>query len=250
MAKLIEKPQQAEVDDLVETQQETQETPQEQTPELPDKYRNKSIEEIVRMHQEAEKALGRQGAEVGELRKVVDEFILSKKQETPVKDIDFFEKPQEAVQKLLENHPSIKEAKEVSEQFKKQTALTQLQRLHPDMFEIINNPQFQQWVGSSKVRTEMLRKADVEFDFEMADELFSSWKERKQVAKQAEEVEKQSRKKAVANASTGASAGSGEKSSKKIYRRADIIELMKTDPNRYMALEPEIQLAYREGRVR
>jgi hypothetical protein len=38
--------------------------------------------------------------------------------------------------------------------------------------------------------------------------------------------------------------------SKKIYRRADIIELMKTDPRRYQSMEPEIRKAYMEKRVR
>ena len=45
--------------------------------DLPEKYRGKSLKDIVFMHQEAEKALGRKGSEVGELRKVVDEYIKS-----------------------------------------------------------------------------------------------------------------------------------------------------------------------------
>ena len=37
---------------------------------------------------------------------------------------------------------------------------------------------------------------------------------------------------------------------KKIYRRADLINLQVTDPNRHAALADEIQLAYAEGRVK
>jgi hypothetical protein len=44
-------------------------------PELPDRYRNKSLEDIVKMHQEAEKVIGRQAQEVGEVRKLADELI-------------------------------------------------------------------------------------------------------------------------------------------------------------------------------
>jgi hypothetical protein len=40
-----------------------QETPEE---EIPEKYQGKSVTDIVRMHQEAEKLLGRQSSEVGE----------------------------------------------------------------------------------------------------------------------------------------------------------------------------------------
>jgi len=48
---------------------------QETQSEIPDKYRGKSAEDLVRMHQEAEKLLGRQSSEVGELRQVVDSYI-------------------------------------------------------------------------------------------------------------------------------------------------------------------------------
>jgi hypothetical protein len=43
--------------------------------------------------------------------------------------------------------------------------------------------------------------------------------------------------------------GSGE-SSKRVYRRADLIRLKMTDPARYEALNDEILSAYAEGRVK
>ena len=43
--------------------------------DLPEKYRGKSVKDIIAMHQNAEKLLGKQSSEVGELRKVVDNFI-------------------------------------------------------------------------------------------------------------------------------------------------------------------------------
>ena len=36
-------------------------------PRIPDKYSGKSLEDIVNMHQEAEKLIGRQAQEVGEV---------------------------------------------------------------------------------------------------------------------------------------------------------------------------------------
>ena len=45
------------------------------------------------------------------------------------------------------------------------------------------------------------------------------------------------------------SGGTGE-SSKRIYRRADLIRLKMNDPNRYDALSDEIMQAYAEGRVK
>ena len=65
-----------------------------------------------------------------------------------------------------------------------------------------------------------------------------------QVADKGKETLKQNLK-AVA-VDTG---GTGE-SSKRVYRRADLIRLRMSDPERYEALEPEIMKAYADGRVR
>jgi hypothetical protein len=43
--------------------------------------------------------------------------------------------------------------------------------------------------------------------------------------------------------------GSGE-SSKKVYRRSDLIRLKIKDPARYESMQDEIYAAYTEGRVR
>ena len=52
---------------------------EEKKAELPDKYRAKSLEEVVRMHQEAEKLIGKQAQEVGEVRKLADELLKDRK---------------------------------------------------------------------------------------------------------------------------------------------------------------------------
>jgi hypothetical protein len=75
-AKLIdERPEEDNVDTAeLDTREEQFESPQEQTQQaeaLPEKYQGKSAAELARMHQEAEKLLGRQSSEVGELRKLL-----------------------------------------------------------------------------------------------------------------------------------------------------------------------------------
>ena len=57
--------------------------------------------------------LGRQSGEVGELRKVVDEFVMSQSstKEQPVdEEIDYFSDPEKAIQKAIDNHPAVREA--------------------------------------------------------------------------------------------------------------------------------------------
>ena len=259
MAKIIEREdQQPSQEDVFAEHGQPKEEEQATTsePDIPEKYQGKSAKELVQMHQEAEKLLGRQSSEVGELRKVVDTYISAHnsppapEQQEQVEEIDFFTDPKSAVSKAIENHPKIREAEEYTQHYKKQSALAQLQSKHPDMQSILQDNTFAEWIKGSKVRTQLFVQADQQYDYDAADELFSLWKERAQVAQQTANVEKQARKQQVKSASTGNARGSGEGTRKKVYRRADIIKLMKTDPERYQALSNEIFQAYAEGRVK
>ena len=261
MAKIIEPERQQDNQDeqqldMFSQVEEQQETPEPQEPEIPDKYKGKSAEELVQMHQEAEKLLGRQSSEVGELRKVVDTYIQTQltedKAQAPEQDeeVDWFTDPDKAVDRAIQNHPKIKEAEALTQQYRASTALTELQRKHPDMNQILQDANFAEWIKGSNVRTKLFVAADQQYDSEAADELFSLWKERQNIVQQTAAVEEQSRKQAVKAASTGNATGSSESAPKKIYRRADIINLMRTDPDRYAALQPEIMKAYAEKRVR
>ena len=255
-------PEMENADDINEEANETQyveettEQPQEQST-VPEKYHGKSLEEVVQMHQEAEKLLGRQSGEVGELRKVVDDYISTQtptqapqQNVEPEDDIDYFTDPQGAVNRAIENHPKIREAQQYTEQYKKQSSLSMLQAKHPDMQDILGDPKFAEWIKASKIRTQLFVAADQQYDADSADELFTLWKERKVVAQQTADVEKQARKQTLKAASTGNARGSSQGTRKKIYRRADIIKLMRTDPDRYTALADEIMAAYAEGRVK
>ena len=235
------------------TEEPEQETPQED--DIPDKYKGKSTADIVRMHQEAEKLLGKQSGEVGELRSVVDNYIqtqldTNKAPEQPEEDIDFFSDPDKAVERAIKNHPSIKQAEAESQQYKHNAAQSQLQQRHPDMQAILTDGKFAEWIKGSKIRTQLFVQADQQYDAEAADELFTNWKERQGVVSQTVANEKDSRKTAVKNASAGNARGSGEAASRKVYRRSDIIKLMQDDPDRYLSLSDEIMQAYQEGRVR
>ena len=254
----LEATDQLDTQDTVETPQEEEQPVQE--PDIPEKYQGKSVEDLVQMHQELEKFSGKQSTEVGELRKLVDDHIQTQlnAQQAPQQqqqiddedDVDFFVDPQTAVSRAIDNHPKIKEAEAYTQQAKQQATLAQLKSNHPEMEQILQDPKFAEWIKGSKVRTQLFVKADQAYDYDSANELFSLWKEKNQVVQQAAEVEKQARKSAVKSANTGNARGTGEGSRKKVYRRADIIKLMRTDPERYQSLSDEIFKAYAEGRVK
>ena len=98
----------------------------------------------------------------------------------------------------------------------------------------------------------MFRKADTEYRSDLAIELFdwytqTAMSEKTQEAKAEEKtkIQKDMRKTSSETRSSGDSVGG-----KKIYRRADLINLQVTDPNRYASLADEIHSAYAEGRVK
>jgi len=261
-AQLIDERSEEEVNDSnVDTldTEDTVESPEEvaqEEPSVPEKYQNKSLQEVVQMHQEAEKLLGKQSSEVGELRGVVDDYIQTQltQQQAPVQqqedDTDFFVDPQAAVNRAIDNHPKIQEANQVTQRYRKETALAELSKKHPEMETILKDVNFAEWIKGSKIRTQLFVQADQAYDYDAADELLSLWKERASVAQQTVAVEKQARKQQVKSASTGNARGTGQTQRKKQYRRADIIKLMKTDPDRYAALSEEIFQAYADGRVK
>lgn len=222
--------------------------------EIPDKYRNKSLDDIIKMHQEAEKLIGRQAQEVGEIRKLTDELIKnnlkSTVQDTQVEpEIDFFENPQKAIQKTVESHPDVVAARQASQEFKKMQIQQKLATEHPDFSEIVQDPGFAEWVKGSSVRIGLYTKADTEYDYDSANELLSTYKQIKGIkAKQTEATGEATRKQNLKAA--GVDAGGTGEASKRVYRRADLIRLKMTDPQRYEALSDEIMQAYAENRVK
>ena len=188
-----EQPQETRYEDYAE--QNEPDNNQGSLEDIPDKYQGKDVKDIVAMHQNAEKLLGKQSQEVGELRKVVDDFIRAQtvtqqQQQAPAPveedfdDLDFFENPKEAISKMLENHPSVKQSREATARLAQQETVAKLKSQHPDFQNIVADKGFIEWVGKSKVRTQLLRNADA-FDYDSADELFSLWKERQSMVKQA-----------------------------------------------------------------
>ena len=227
----------------------------EQKAELPEKYRDKSLDDIVRMHQEAEKLIGKQAQEVGEVRKLADELIrqnLGSKQQQIKQDepeIDFFDDPKKAVQRTVDSHPDILAARQATLEMKRSQIQQKLANEHPDFGDIAKDQDFANWVKSSPVRIELFKRADAEFDYDSANELLSTFKQLRGVKKQQNESSGEATRKQNLKA-VGVDVGGSGESSRKVYRRADLIRLKMQDPNRYDELSDEIMAAFQEGRVR
>lgn len=207
----------------------------------------------------------------------------------PQDESAFFAKPFESVSKAIENHPIIKEIRATLGQSAADTAAAratsateQFNRAHPDAPQILQDADFRQWVAASPIRRSLLQRAHQSYDFHAGDEVFSTWKALKGMkqstpagtqsttaaaatpgAPSAADVSAAaatlaSARKAKADAAakaaavpTGGASGAGKSpGGKKVFRRADVMRLMETDPDRYEQLADEIALAYSENRVR
>jgi hypothetical protein len=241
-----------------EVQQEVQAEPEYSPPE---KYAGKSLEDVIEMHLNAEKVLGKQGQTVGEQKQLIQQLIDSQVQASnttePIEEAvsfedTFYDDPAKAVNSAIENHPEIVKAKEANFKSAQQANLTQLETTHPDFMDVVGDSNFQKWIGESGIRTELFRRADAEYDFNAANELLGTWKQISMIGKtrQVNKAEKVKRQKAMRQTSSETRSSGDSVGGKKMYRRADLIQLQVSDPNRYASLSDEITQAYQEGRVK
>tara|TARA_R110000823_G_scaffold2934_6_gene11695 strand:- start:11155 stop:11967 length:813 start_codon:yes stop_codon:yes gene_type:complete len=232
----------------------------ESTYEAPEKYAGKTLEEVIGMHQNVEKALGTQGQTVGEQRKLIDQLMEQSQASQAIEPSDtldsfednFYDDPAKAVNSAIENHPEIIKAREGNIKSFKNGNLVQLETTHPDFMDVVGDSGFQKWVGESGIRTELFRRADNNYDYDSANELIGTWKQISMIDKTNEvnKAEASKRKKAMRQTSSETRSSGDSVGGKKIYRRSDLINLQISDPSRYSDLSDEITMAYQEGRVK
>ena len=245
------------------TSEEVQESNSEQQSEekvVPPKFQGKSVDEILQSYQNLEQQYGKQGNELGELRKLADSLIqknLQEAQDTPVQEQekrlsedDFLANPVDSVRKIVEE--AIQPLKGALQQTNTDTTMSRLQAKHPDVEAIVKDLDFQKWVMESVPRQDMWQKASAG-DFNYADELFSQYKSLHGIKmEQQKEIARTEKERELNAATAGASGASQDAVSKgnPTYKRSELIRLQLEDPRRYADLQPEIYQAYKEGRVR
>jgi hypothetical protein len=248
------------VEQVTETPVVEQEVQQEPTYQPPEKYAGKTLEDVIGMHQNVEKAFGKQGQEVGQQRQLIQQMMEQSQANQATETTEeamsfedtFYDDPAKAVNSAIENHPEIRKAREGNVRSAQNANLTQLETTHPDFMNVVGDSDFQKWVGESGIRTELFRRADADYDFNAANELLGTWKQISMIDKTQEvkAQQKKSRQKAMRQTSSETRSSGDSVGGKKIYRRADLIQLQVSDPSRYASLADEIHSAYVEGRVK
>jgi len=223
--------------------------------EVPDKFQGKSFEDVIESYENLEKEMGRKANEVGELRKLTDDILKQQvtEQEAPLQeDIgfeDFIDDPSLAVSKALESNPRLKKIEDALARDSQEKSHQQLLSKHEDADAVVSSPEFSEWVQKSPTRLRMLQEAHVNYDAEIASDLLDFFKgSSKMTIDEAKAV--RDGKAAGDLKKAQIEKGTNGATSKKVYRRTDLIRLKLEDPNRYASMSNEIRKAYAEKRVK
>ena len=223
---------------------------------IPPKFQGKTVQDMIESYQNLERESGRQAQELGQLRGITDTLIQQSlkhsdtsadKHQGPITEEEFLEKPIETVQRLVEE--AVKPLKVSNEETRKAQALNMLERAHPDMRQLVEKQDFQDWVMASPVRQANWQRA-ANGDFDYANEMFTLYKElHKDVGSTTTHVPKNTQGLDDATTINRGSSRDASTVSKPIYRRSDLVRLQIEDPMKYASLQQEIMQAYAEKRV-
>lgn len=160
-------------------------------------------------YKELEKLNSRQAQDLGNYRKLVDDYIANptpaqdatvEEEPQPISVDDLYDDPNAAIQKAVESHPAIKEAREIKAKLEAEAQakeFTAFQERHSDFQDIVQDPSFKNWVFENQTRLALAQTAD-QGDLTAADALFSLYKAEKGLS-QAQT--RQSQDEAIAQAS-------------------------------------------------
>lgn len=230
--------------------------------EVPEKFRDKSLEDVIKSYVNLEKEYGNKSNEVGELRKWADTLLQAQNSPKPEpqaqtkEDIndyvgfeDFIDDPNDAVTRALQSNPTIKKLEQSLAQQQLEASRQALLKVHPDADSVVASPEFQSWMMEAPGRQAILTQAHQNMNVDVAVDMLNLYKATRQAANEEATTERGAKAKAdLAKASV--ESGGAPASTKKIYKRSELIELKVRDPRRYEGMREEIHRAYAEGRVK
>jgi hypothetical protein len=215
-------PRQQEVDTL--------ETELESVPnkDVPEKYKGKSLDDIIHMHAEAERKASRIANELGQVRQQLQSRQEVKEPERKeVKVDDLLEDPESAVDTLVSQNPVVKKINSTVEDLERDLHRRSFESKHPTFSNDLQDEKFMEWLGQNPVRRALAEAAD-KYDYQAADALWDMWGERKAILAEAEEskVKRAAEKKAAALKAGTLESGNGTPTeSTKVWSRAEIRSL-------------------------
>jgi hypothetical protein len=138
---------------------------------IPTKYVGKTVEDLINMNVHAEKLIGRQGSELGQMRRMADEILQLKKPTSttqtteraqPVTVDALLSDPQRAVNALVEASPLAQRALAAEQRVVQlESRLTENEFVSKgrDISRDVNDPAFLEWVNKNPLRRSLAVEA-------------------------------------------------------------------------------------------
>lgn len=212
---------------------QTQDNLDSELADLPEKFKGKSVKDVVKMYQDIEQLVSRQGNELGELRRRVVEPKVEEPKVEPVQERpkisadELLANPNESLDKAIETHPVVQEAREMAIQAERREAQATFAKEYPKYQEDLNDQEFVEWVKKNPARVDLIQKAN-NYDLNSARSLWGMWSEHRELVGQAtakakaEVTRRQAEQAAELEGSTGA-----DSDSETIYSRAEWMDLQR-----------------------
>jgi hypothetical protein len=252
----------------IETAQQSTEVRQTAEPTgfvVPDEFKGKTTEDVIKDYTELQQAYSRQGNDMGTLRKTVDQLILNdassvadtRQQQDTVKPVtvdDLYENADDSIRRVVRDESSsqLDETKKELANLRAEIAYSTFQNSNEGWKEKVESPKFQNWVNDSTYRQRMWADAN-QYDFDAANDLISMYDDHVGVTT---DQSKQDRSQQLNAAGLESSGASGEYENTDTFSRAELMNVrIKAKQGNDNAREwlkinnPAITRAYAEGRI-
>ena len=231
--------------------------------ELPEKYRGKSVEDIIEMHRNAERRVGELGNELGTMRGIVTDLsritrpqpaaTTEEKEQLAVSGDELLADPTAAIRKVVQRDLDRERLAREEGELKAaaQNAAQALTQDYGDIGAIVQSPEFQEFASRTSFRQRDLQIAATGSGMDQvvaARRLLEDFTDyQKAVGSQEKPPDNVQEARRV---STEGSGNSGKVSSKPTFHESDVLKVIQDDPVKWRSpsFQKEITAAIRDGR--
>lgn len=225
----------------------------------PDKYKGKTVEDIIAMHMNAERKIADQGNEIGAYRKTIMQpapTVDKTKERVPVTVDSLVNDPDKAILDAVNHSPVADRLEKQAQQLEtleRDVAYRTFASQNPAWQSDITDQEFIGWVSKNPVRVHLATLADNR-DFNAATNLWGLWQEHKEIVSATNTKKKEQKLVEARTTRTGATETPGDT----IYSAAKLMALRhraysgedRAAAERLNEIQPDLIQAYKEGRVR
>lgn len=197
---------------------------------IPEKFRGKSLEEVISIAETLERKASRLGNEVGQLRQLRAQVELEPQKRPEKKEVNvdaLLENPSEAVETIVNQSAEVTKLRQTVDQLSSDTAKREFETQYPDYAKDLIDEEFMDWATKNPVRRALASAAD-QYDYRAARELWNMWGERKELVgsaeKQKKEAKEANRERKLRDGTLESGTGNSTET-KKVFSRREIRDI-------------------------